>query len=302
MTPPLPLINHDVLVRLAARHAAGRLAHAYLFTGPAGSGTFETALALAQAVNCREPGARAGECSCPSCRRIRDGNHPDIFIIEKPEDKTEIVIGQITPKTGEAYRSLLPWLSVRALEAEVRVVIIREADRLSRSAANAFLKTLEEPCAGTLFILTSAAAGNIPPTVVSRCQEVRFLTPGRTPAFGNIAQDQVNAIIDEFIAGPGSEALLKKWSADKAQAAVLLNVVLVFYRDVLCVQNGVGAQALYSGGRVAAVQAAAARMTANDAHAVIRQAVRSLEAVGANFNVKAALTLLKEIMDQGAYG
>ena len=327
MTLTQDLISRDVLKRLTGLYSSGRLAHAYLFSGPNGIGKFETAMALAQALNCHEPGGFTLGCHCASCRKIIDGNHPDLFIIEKPEDKTEIVIGQITPKPSEPYRPLLPWLSVRALEADVRVVIIKDAELLNHSAANAFLKTLEEPCPGTLLILTSAASGNIPVTVISRCHEVRFFpvgpsllagrlkneydltdpgsmvlarfsggSPGRAAEFGKEFITRKNTIIDEFILSASNEAALKIWSSGKEDARDLLGVVLAFYRDVACVQSGAESGCLYNNDRAADIQRVAARTTPEEVQAVIDQAVMTFEAVDENFNVKTALTLLKELI------
>ena len=293
------LINGDVLKQLRNLKSAGRLAHAYLFTGSKGVGKFETAIALAQAVNCQDLAGFSSGCRCASCRKIRDGNHPDLFIIEKPEDKTEIVIGQITPKTGDHYRPLLPWLSVRALEAEVRVVIIKDADLLNHSAANAFLKTLEEPCPGTLFILTSAAPANILLTVVSRCHEIKFFPNMRGVEFGNTFHASKNGMIDEFILGAGQEALFKKWSSDKEAARELLHVILSFYRDVLCVKNGVSAGVLYNADRLTDINRISAQITPEEVQAIINQAIKAIEAVNENFNVKVALMLLKELIQQG---
>jgi len=294
------LINLDVVKKLKSLKAAGRMAHAYLFTGPKGVGKFETALAVAQAINCHDLAGFTPGCLCASCRKIRDGNHPDLFIIGKPEDKTEIVIGQITPKPNEPYRPLLPWLSVRALEAEVRVVIIKDADLLGNSAANAFLKTLEEPCPGTLFILTSAASASILLTVVSRCHEVKFFPAMPGVELGKDFLVRKNAMIDEFIFGMAQEALFKKWSADKDAARELLNAVLAFYRDVMCIKNGVDVLLLYNSDRLADLGRIARRMTPGEVQAVIDQAVKAVEALNENFNVKLALILLKELIQQGS--
>ncbi|MBF0594853.1 MAG: DNA polymerase III subunit [Candidatus Omnitrophica bacterium] len=313
------LIHKDILQRLSKLFATGRLAHAYVFTGPGGIGKAETALALAQAVNCLGPGGYMPGCGCPSCRRILDGNHPDIYIIEKMEDKNELLIEQV--------RELIRHLSLRPLEARVRTAIIRHADQLTTQASNAFLKTLEEPRSGTLLILTSAAPGNVLKTVFSRCHEVRFFPPGnsvlaerlkdeydisssaagilakfsggspaRVAGLGKAFIARKNDVIDEFIFGPSTELLLKKWSSDKEAAAELLNVVLMFYRDVLCVKVGAGVEALYNSDRQADIARVAAKQTKESIEAVLGQAVQAVEALGENFNLKVALTLLKEYM------
>ncbi len=306
MPLPAELINLDVIERLLKLYASGRLAHAYLFTGPGGSGKVETALALAQAVNCLEPGGRKAGCQCSSCRKFDTGNHPDLFVLKKPENKAEIVIAQMLPKAeAEPFKPqhppLIPWLGVRALEARVRVIVIKDADLLNTQASNAFLKTLEEPCPGSLFVLTSAAPGNILKTVLSRCHEVRF-APLRNSVLVGGAKSKYDVgspedlVIDEFILGAASEELFKKWSADKEKARKAGDVVLKFYRDVLCVQNGAADQVLYYSGRSADIRRAAQKLSAGDAQAVVARAVKVIEAVNENFNVKLALILLKEMI------
>ncbi|WP_300671147.1 DNA polymerase III subunit delta' [Desulfoluna sp.] len=150
------------------------LPHALCFTGPAGTGKAEAALILAQILNCQIPPAPPEPCptpfffhrcgSCRSCRKIDAGTHPDIRVIE-PEG-SHIKIAQI--------RDLCNTLLAKPLEATHRVILIKDAGRMNREAANALLKVLEEPPAGTFFILTSHQPSELLPTVLSRCQVIRF--------------------------------------------------------------------------------------------------------------------------------
>jgi DNA polymerase-3 subunit delta' len=159
--------------------AGGRLAQAYCFTGPASVGKRATALALAQAVNCLSPvtggaGSPAPDAcgTCRACSRIAAGQHPDVTIVT-PEEKTVIGIDQI--------RTLAARASLRAYEGSVKVWILDPAHEMQEPAANAFLKTLEEPAAGTVFVLVTTAFSALLPTIRSRCQEVRFTALGETP-------------------------------------------------------------------------------------------------------------------------
>lgn len=150
------------------------LPHALLLSGPAGTGKEEAALTLAQILNCHTPtepsvppsthfsSHRCG--TCRSCRKIDAGTHPDIRVIE-PEG-SHIKIAQI--------RDLCNTLLAKPLEATHRVILIKDAGRMNREAANALLKVLEEPPAGTFFILTTSQPSELLPTVLSRCQLVRF--------------------------------------------------------------------------------------------------------------------------------
>jgi DNA polymerase-3 subunit delta' len=144
--------------------AAGKVAHAYLFTGPEGVGKASCALALAGALNCeRAPGRGCNEC--PSCHKVEQGLHPDLLHLEP--DGTFIKIDQV--RTMEQHLSFAPH------EGRFRLVLIDGADKLNLNAANALLKSVEEPRPRTLFVLVAAAGHLVAPTLVSRCQRIRFL-------------------------------------------------------------------------------------------------------------------------------
>ncbi|MGI6452663.1 MAG: ATP-binding protein [Syntrophomonadaceae bacterium] len=133
------------------------LSHAYAFLGPAGVGKMLAARAFAYSVI---------YSSDPDGVRAFSEDYPDILIINKPENKTVIGKEQIT-------RVLEPWLSLRPYRAEYRIVIVRDAHLMSKEAANALLKTLEEPPHFALIILV-CDEDNLPETIFSRCQVVRF--------------------------------------------------------------------------------------------------------------------------------
>ncbi len=311
-TVSAPLVNNSVILQFAELGRSGHLAHAYLFTGQKGCGKFATALAVAKILNCEAGSAPAG-CVCASCHKIDAGNHPDIFIIEKCEIKTEILICQIAPKDPPSdwpkavpCCPLLPWLSVKALEARVRVVIVKDADLLTASAANAFLKTLEEPVPGTLFILTTSVAREILPTVRSRCQQIQFMTP----SYSHLAERSqsgydgglsskvkaANTFIDGFILARIDDKDLKAFVEDKDGARLLIETVLTFYRDVLLVKMGCGASALVHKDRKAEIDRLVLKYSKEDIIAIIDQAARVMKGIKEGFNVKIALTLLKEMI------
>jgi DNA polymerase-3 subunit delta' len=144
----------------------GRVASAYLFVGLEGIGKTTTALAFALLLNCENP-KRGDACmQCGACRKIFDGNHPDILLIEAEKEGRAIKIDQI--------RDLEKKIAFSPISAKYRVMIIDPAERMTDEAANAFLKTLEEPPPRNVFILTVRDQGDLFPTVVSRCQRVPF--------------------------------------------------------------------------------------------------------------------------------
>ena len=154
-----------------------RLAHAYLFHGEDAVGKRLTAVRLAQALNCERPPEAQGldSCgACRSCRQIEASTHPDFFIIEPdPEQATrQIKIEQV--------REIEHQIMYRPLIGERKICLIDDADRMTIGAANALLKTLEEPPAHSLFLVISSRPAALPATIRSRCQALRFTTPART--------------------------------------------------------------------------------------------------------------------------
>lgn len=143
--------------------SSGRMPHALLFVGPAGIGKMLVARTLAAAILC---GAGRDEpCGgCPSCRLVAQGAHPDLVVLAA--DGTSLKIDQIRALQHEA--ALAPYYGAG------RVFLVEEAERLTVQAANSLLKILEEPPAGSVFILTAASQHAMLPTVVSRCRVFTF--------------------------------------------------------------------------------------------------------------------------------
>lgn len=149
---------------------SNKLAHAYLFLGPEGVGKTYLAKNLAKFLNCENPTKEAylaKDCcdSCISCRKIEDFNYPDVFWIE-PEKSRKISI--------DAVRFLQREISLTPYEARYKVFIILEAHCMTEEAANSLLKTLEEPPKYSLIILTSDNLSGLLPTIISRCQIIKF--------------------------------------------------------------------------------------------------------------------------------
>jgi DNA polymerase-3 subunit delta' len=156
-----PIIGHDRQKEILRRAlAAGRIPHAYLFEGPEGVGKRLVALALARAIFCRDGGCG----DCPACRKVDHHNHPDLHLVEP--DGSFIRIEQV--------RDLQREFAFRPLEASRKICLIDGADRLNPAAANALLKTLEEPAGNALLILLAAQGENVLPTIRSRCQRLPF--------------------------------------------------------------------------------------------------------------------------------
>ena len=142
----------------------GRLTHAYVFSGPRGTGKTSVARILAKAVNCENLGADGDPClNCPSCRALEQGSHLDVIEIDAASNRGIDEIRDIKERVTH-QTAMSPY----------KVYIIDEAHMLTPEAFNAFLKTLEEPLPHVLFVLATTEAQKLPVTVLSRCQRYEF--------------------------------------------------------------------------------------------------------------------------------
>jgi len=195
-----PIIGHEWAVNLLAQTvASGRLSHAYLFTGPAQVGKTTLARAFAQAILCErgsgEP-CHGVEGACRICQRIAQGRYPDLQVIAA--EKNTIQIEQVRVLRSDAALS--------PLEGRYKVFIIREIERATPPAANALLKTLEEPPPHVILLLTSHRRDLVLPTVLSRCQIV-----GLRPA----PLEQIRAALEARGAAPERAELLARLSGGR---------------------------------------------------------------------------------------
>lgn len=163
-----PVIGHEWAVELLAQAInIGRLRHAYLITGSQGIGKRTIAIAFAQAIVCSETNAPCLECR--TCTLVAQGKHPDVTSI------TPLVSGKLIKRDKiviEPIRELIYHFSLRPIEAPRRVAVISDFEYATEAAANALLKTLEEPPGDGLLILTSESTDHLLSTIVSRCEHL----------------------------------------------------------------------------------------------------------------------------------
>jgi DNA polymerase III subunit delta' len=307
-------IDPAVMRRFGRLFANHRLAHAYLLVGPQDSGKTQTALCLAQLVNCENEAIKpCGECD--ACRKISSGNHPDVHVLGNDEmDSIKI----------EDIRFLLGRAHLMAFEAKTKVFIIRNIELMTPDAANALLKTLEEPAANTLMVLTTSVPEANLDTVKSRChivkffpssvnriaafltdegiknEEARFLAVYSEGCLGKtrklIKQEIIlrrRKVLDEILLNRHNDSFLKELSTNPPDAAQALRLLLSFFRDVLLLKNGIAKTELIHQDCTREMEKFAARGF-EDIALIIRQIVQTKELLDEKLNIKMSLSLLRE--------
>ena len=226
--------------QLSRALAGDRVAHAYAFVGPVGSGRFTTALAFASEL----------------LRTDASRGHPDLHVVtptppeSNPKGARAIRIGAI--RELERRASLRPALATR------RVLIIDEADRMTGEAPQAFLKFLEEPPPATVVILVLPRARAVPATVISRCQIVRFRARRAGVADAELAAEAAEWL--EETRTQGTAALFKRSErVDRERAEALIDGCWLFCRDLVLARAGAPATLLTDPARADAVATEAAR-------------------------------------------
>ncbi|MDE2027385.1 MAG: hypothetical protein KGJ11_02440, partial [Candidatus Omnitrophica bacterium] len=297
--------------RLDGQH---RLAHAYLLVGPRDSGKTQTALALAQLVNCESPDSKpCGQC--PPCRKIASGNHPDVHILGSDDTQTIKI---------EEVRHLLSRVALMAFEAKQKVFILRNIETMTIDAANAFLKTLEEPAPNTLMVLTTSLPEANLDTIKSRCHIVKFFpspvnrvaqalmdeglkaddarflalyTEGCLGQARRLKEQEIikqrRKILDEMLLNRYNDTFLKELVTDRQATAQALQLLLSFFRDVLLLKNGTPASELLNQDFLKEVEKFAGR-SSEDLGQIVGQIVETKRQVDENLNVKMSLSLLRE--------
>jgi DNA polymerase-3 subunit delta' len=162
------LLGHEWAVELLRQHiVSGELRQAYLLTGPSGVGRRTLALRFAQAVNCPEPAAPGEPCRvCRTCRQIEAMRFPDLGVIQAESEGGVLKIDQV--------REMLRTVALKPFQSPYRVALFLRFQEANANAQNALLKTLEEPPAHALMLLTADNSEQLFPTIVSRCETLRL--------------------------------------------------------------------------------------------------------------------------------
>jgi DNA polymerase-3 subunit delta' len=317
------MVGHEWAVDLLAGHVAqGRERHAYLFTGPQGVGRRTLALRFAQALNCLKPPTPGQPClDCSTCKRIGQLQHPDLVVVEAEQEGGTLKVDQV--------RELQHTLSLAPYEARYRVALLLRFEEAHASAANALLKTLEEPAAQVVLILTAKSAESLLPTIVSRCEVLRlrpiavdYVAQGLQTLWGLSAEEaeklahisggrpghaislhehpalleQRQAWLDELVyllsATRGERfAVVKGAAEDKDALRNLLQVWLSFWRDVLICAGGL-TDSMTNLDYSQQIETLAADQGLSKAQKIVSAVEYTMELIDRNVNPRLALDVL----------
>jgi DNA polymerase-3 subunit delta' len=310
------VVGHEAAVARLRRIAdEDRVPGAMLFLGPPGIGKRTLADAVAARLLCEA--VRAGDAcgTCRHCVRLAAGTHPDVRVVTRDEDRRDVRIEQV--------RELGRWLALQPLMASCKVAILDGAHCLNEHGQNALLKTLEEPPARTVVLLTASAAALLLPTVRSRCQVLRLepLPPAavaRVLVARGVAPERAERLAGLAEGAPGQVLALEADAAAATRDAVLaalprladldaaelsalaqelsrgpVDVALVavtsWYRDVLQTALLGEELPLRNAGAAPAIREAAARLGPGDLLRQLGAVCDTIEALGRNANRMLAL-------------
>lgn len=233
--------QHKAIRLLKGTLKTKKIPSAFLFTGEPYVGKTTAAITYAKALNCLTV---EDDCCdiCQSCRKIDSGVHPDVKVISAEKDTISI----------NSIREAEEFVSLSRLEAKYKVVIIRQSHKLNLSAANALLKTLEEPPQNTVLILTCENMSKLPEPVVSRCFKVHF-NPLSSEAMRKLFPEHQNPLLLKLAMGrPGmieSKEIIKNLEEiknviekkektlsfrDNEEVRWWIDLLTVFLRDAIC--------------------------------------------------------------------
>ena len=291
-----------------------KLSHAYIFAGPEGVGKRLTAINFAKSLNCLNPLEHEPCETCPSCKKINNSTHPDVFIIGNEEEEDAIKM--------EDVRRLIKDIYLKPFEAKKKVYIIDGAHNMKHEAANALLKTLEEPPTDSILILITENLKALFHTIVSRSQVVRFF-PLKTGQIESILKKEYSFaetqahILSHLACGRLGEALKLKEEDIFAKRTSIINsisshpssgldldnvnkedfkcyisILLSWYTDILYKKSGAEDYMLVNIDKKDIISNEAARMSFEHIEDIVGSIISTFAYMDQNVNQKLAMSVL----------
>jgi DNA polymerase-3 subunit delta' len=314
------IIPEDFLKRFSLFVKSERLAHAYLLAGPSQVGKTKIALGIAKLVICEKPTPEGLFCDqCSTCVTIGKGNHPDIHVLSVEAGET-IKIADI--------RSLLDQMSLMPFMAQKKIFIVRNVEQLTHEAANALLKTLEEPSLNSLLLLTSSALDKTLDTIKSRCQ-IMYMTAPSSENLKNVlvrqhnldassahflshlAQGSIgkalrlkeedlwqrkNALLDEFLLSREPDVFIKKNLSEENEVREFIDLLLSWIRDAILIKSQVEDKRIVHLDRLEDLRKFSKLYSFEDLNNIFKAVVNTNKMLAENFNVKIPLLIIKELL------
>ena len=291
----------------------GRVFSSYLFLGPEGVGKATTARNFAKALNCKD-GENIPCDMCISCNKINSNTHPDVMIVEPEGASQAIKINRI--------RNIIASANLKAYEGKKKVFIVDKADSMTQEASNAFLKTLEEAPADSVFILVASSKEMILPTILSRCLVVNFfpasmeLTEKMLKEKINLEKEEAN-ILSRFSSGRIGEAMrMKEHSLIDRKNKVIdsflknsfdvidnyssrgelkedLEFLVSYFRDVFLYKRVSNEELVFHVDRIEDIKKASDKFTQEKLDRIIKKIIKLRSYVNNNVNPKMIIDVLK---------
>ena len=314
------LVNAVVLKQLIDAYQKKCLAQAYLFIGAEHAGKTQTAFALAKTLNCGQFIAQMTPTycdQCPSCMKINSGNHPDIHVTDSAYGETIKI---------EEIRQLLEQIRFRPFMAEKKVFILRRSENLTAEAANAFLKTLEEPSLNSLLILTTSQIDRNLDTVRSRCQKIHFLPFPRRELAEQLIQhyhkdplsaqclsffskgflggfqkleknnffERKNELLDGFILARDIDGFMKEILEEKESTKEFLDVFISWIRDSILLKLEADEEMIIHIDRLTDLRKFSQKYTFEQLNNIYEEVIHMYKQLAENLNLKLPLLMIKE--------
>jgi len=290
------------------------ISHAYIFSGPDGIGKRLAAINFAKVLNCGHIVSESPCDQCSSCKKIDALVHPDILILKPKEEGASIKIDDVRALTKDVY--------LKPFEARKKVYMIESAEYMKHEAANALLKTLEEPPSDSVIILLTSNIKSLFHTIVSRCQVVKFfplklnevesilnkeysLSPADAHILAHLAGGRLGEALkfrDEDIFTKRSLIMDKILSVSRADfdfddipkedVRVYLDMILAWYSDIMNVKAGASDDMLVNIDRTDSISIEAERLDFNRIEDIIGSVLSAITQMNQNANQKLVMSVL----------